>query len=177
VDVDNVQVGFQAVDFLLKKGHRRIVYLTGPDHSLHSLQRLAGVKMAHSHRGVLMGKALTVPAGSYIEDGIAAGKKVAALSGPDRPTAIYCFNDQVALGAIASLRKAGLRVSQDVAVVGTDDTPLAAATFPPLTTVHIPIYDIGKRAAELLIRQIHSKENPLNERILLEARLVERDSA
>ena len=177
VDVDNVQVGFQAADFLLKKGHRRVAYLSGPDHSLHSLQRLEGVKMAHYEHNVPVGRGLVIHAGSYIEDGFAAGEKVAALPADQRPTAIYCFNDQVALGAIGSLRRAGLNVPGDVAVVGTDDTPLALATFPPLTTIHIPIYEIGKQAAALLIRQIKNKETPLEEKILLKAHLVERDSA
>ncbi len=177
VDVDNVQVGFLAVDFLLQKGHRRIGYLAGPDHSLHSVQRLQGYKMAHNRHGTPVQDAYVVPAGSYIEDGFRAGKTLTEMPATTRPTAVYCFNDQVALGAISSLRKAGIKIPEDIAVVGTDDTPLATAAFPPLTTIHIPIYEIGRRAAALLMKQIQQKENPLNEKIVLEASLVERDSA
>ncbi|NOY76469.1 MAG: LacI family transcriptional regulator [Calditrichaeota bacterium] len=177
VDVNNVESGMKAVQYLIQKGHRKIAYLAGPDYSVHSYQRLEGYKLAHLSHNIPLDDALIFQAGSYLENGMEVGEHIARMSPQTRPTALYCFNDLVAIGSIYALRQAGLRIPDDMAVVGNDDTPLAQATFPPLTTVHIPIYEIGRQATELLFAQVRQKENPLNKKIILEAHLVERKSA
>jgi LacI family transcriptional regulator len=92
------------------------------------------------------------------------------------PTAVICGNDLMALGAISAVHERGLDVGRDVAVVGFDDIPLAEHSHPPLTTVHQPIYDIGKIVSRMLIQVIEGEE--LTERhIILEPRLVVRESS
>jgi len=177
IDINNVQASMEAVQYLVKKGHRRIAFLAGPDYSVHSFQRLEGYKLAHLRCNIPFDENLIFATGSYLENGIRVGREIAQMSTQKRPTALYCFNDLVAIGSIYSLRQEGLRIPKDIAVVGNDDIPLAKAMFPPLTTVHIPIYEIGQRAAKLLIDQIRQKESPLNKKNILEAHLVERESA
>src|SRR5690606_26838995 len=92
------------------------------------------------------------------------------------PDALFCANDLMAAGALQALREAGMRVPEDVAVVGFDDLPLASQTKPPLTTVAQPIREMAEAAVRLLTRLIQGEELDVN-RVVLEAKLVTRESA
>jgi len=96
-----------------------------------------------------------------------------ARRGTKRPDAIFCFNDLVAIGAMCAAQQRGLRVPEDLAVIGYDDIDIAAFTSPPLTTIRQPAYDIGVKAAELLVGLL-DHGHPLPRTLALEPTLVER---
>ena len=93
-----------------------------------------------------------------------------------RPSAIMCSNDLMAIGAMNRIQQAGLQIGRDIAIGGFDDIPLAAYVSPPLTTLHQPIYDIGRRTCAMLI-EILSGKTPLNPHVLLTPSLIVRASS
>ncbi|MGL4647840.1 MAG: LacI family DNA-binding transcriptional regulator [Caldilineaceae bacterium] len=156
VDVDNVAGGRLAAEHLLDLGHRHIAYVGKP--SLTSSQdRLEGVRLALSRHGLDLDPALVLEADGHAErHGHDAVRRL--LRQPERPTAIFLANDMMAIGAVQAIEEAGLRVPQDISVVGFDDVPLAQYLSPPLTTVHQPAFEKGARAAHLLLQCLENEE-------------------
>ena len=111
-----------------------------------------------------------------MEEGYQCGTEIFSSSG-NKPTAIFCFNDLIAIGLINSLVKLRIRVPEELAVIGFDDIDFADYAKIPLTTIHNPAYDSGVAAAKLLIKQINQKDKPLKEKILLDTYLIKRNSA
>lgn len=164
----------QATQHLLTLGHRRIGVIGGPRGWLATEERLRGHQAALAGAGVLPDPALV----RYSEFRIDGGREAAAdlLSLPDPPTAIFAFNDSMAIGAMRAVAERGLRVPDDISVVGFDDTIEASITVPALTTVRQPLAELGRTAVSLLLRQIENRRiEPL--RVELATRLVVRDSA
>lgn len=153
VDVDNVAGARMAVEHLLALGHTRIAIITNapPDYAS-ARQRLEGYRQALRAAG-LTPRAEWVQYGNFDEtSGYRAMQALLALT--PRPSAVFVASDLVALGALHALWEAGLRVPQDMAVVGFDDLSFAAYTVPPLTTVHVPARSLGIAAGELLLQRI-----------------------
>lgn len=174
VDVDNVGAAREATRHVIGLGHERIAHLAGPEYSMHAAERLEGVRRAFSESRRELPGHLVVHAGASVEDGYRAG--LALLDASDVPTAVTCYNDLVAIGLMGALAHRGLRVPEDVSVVGYDDIRMAAYLPVPLTTVHVPKREMGRRAAELLIERLTSTSPPRIERVRLEASLVVRSS-
>ncbi len=174
VDIDNVAAARMAVEHLIRLGHRRIATITGPLNMTSGEDRLEGYRQALEAHRVTVDEALIV-GGDFTEaSGTVAARRLLSLS----VTAIFAASDIMAVGALKVLREAGLRVPQDIALVGFDDVPLAAALQPPLTTVRQPIEQLGAMAADLLLDLL---ENPPDGRapvhkIILPAQLVVRES-
>jgi LacI family transcriptional regulator len=163
----------QATAHLLELGHRRIGAIGGPEGRLATHERVRGYHAALAGAGVLPDPALF----RYSDFNVEGGRKEAdwLLSLPDPPTAIFAFNDAMAIGAIQALAVRGLKVPADVSVVGFDDTFQAAIAVPALTTVRQPLAEQGRTAVSLLLRQIENRRlEPL--RLELATRLVVRDS-
>jgi LacI family transcriptional regulator len=175
VDVDNVEASRKAVEHLIALGHTRIVHLAGPDYSMHSHERAEGVRRAYSGTRHIFTDDVIVPAGAHLDDGYRAGLALFGAGG-DRPTAVTCYNDLVAVGLFRALAELGLRVPDDVSVVGFDDMPLCEHLSVPLTTVRVPKFKMGESAAQLLLRHIDSKQHVAPQRISLNATLVVRRS-
>lgn len=175
VDIDNEAAAHKAVSYLISRGHRKIAYLSGPPFSAHSKDRLRGYQQALIDNGLPIDSRFILDAGPYFENGYSRGKQL--FSSDDRPTAVFCYNDLVAIGLIQALQELGLRVPEEAAVIGFDDIDFCRFARIPLTTVHVPAYEIGEKAAELLMRQITNRGNGMVEKILLDAYLVKRDSA
>jgi len=162
-----------AVQHLLSLGHRRIAALTGIPEWLASIERLNGYHSAHAAAGVLADPALVVEADYTIEGGEVAAAKLLDL--PEPPTAIFAFNDNMAVAVLREARKRGLRVPEDVSVVGFDDSEPAKIVSPALTTVRQPLAEMGRMAVSLLLRLLENQRvEGLN--IELQTRLVVRDS-
>ena len=177
VDVDNVEASRQAVAYLIEQGHTRIAHLAGPRFSMHSQERIEGVRRAFSESHLRFTADVIVPAGSHLEDGYQAGLGLFGSGRDDqRPTAVTCYNDLVALGLCRALGELSLHVPEDVSVIGYGDLPILEYLPLPLTTVRVPKFEMGKTAARMLIRQLRSGAVDAPERVNLETELVVRRS-
>jgi LacI family transcriptional regulator len=174
VDVDNRRGGYDATRHLLEQGHRRIATITGPEEWPSAAARLEGYREALAEFGVA-GEALEETADEWgVESGEAAAGRLLARG--RKFTALFGHSDLIALGAIARLRQAGLRVPEDVSVVGYDDLPVAAVVDPPLTTVHQPMQEVGAVAVGLLLDRLAGLDSVPASTHLLPAALVLRGS-
>lgn len=163
----------QATRHLLALGHRRIGVVAGPHGWLATEERLRGYQAALAGAGVLPDPNLVEHGNFRIDGGREAA--TALLSLPDPPTAIFAFNDSMAIGAMHAAAARGLRVPNDVSVVGFDDTIEATIAVPALTTVRQPLAELGRTAVSLLLRQIENwRLEPL--RLELATKLILRDS-
>ena len=177
VDIDNAEASRRAIEHLIALGHARIVHLAGPAYSSHSQERIEGVLGAFSASHVAFPRDNIVTAGAHLEDGYRAGMALFRERTPEqRPTAITCYNDLVAVGLYRALAELGLGVPADVSVIGFDDIPLCRYLPVPLTTVKMPTHRMGELAAQLLVRHIESKTTIPPQRVYLDATLVERAS-
>ena len=149
IEVDNVAGGQAATRHLLQLGHRRISHIVGPTTEWDAVERHSGYKQAMQAYGLTVDPALIVRGNSRPKGGIEAMKRLLALPAP--PTAVFCYNDATALGAVRAARDAGLRIPQDLSVVGFDDIDLASYLEPPLTTVAQPRRAMGERAVEMIL--------------------------
>ncbi|MGX1563484.1 LacI family DNA-binding transcriptional regulator [Streptomyces sp. NPDC055506] len=165
--------GMAATEHLLSLGHRRIGLIAGPPRLLCSRARLDGYRAALEGAGVALDASLVVPGDFRPESGFTACNTLLDL--PEPPTAVFAASDQMALGAIEALRRRGLRVPQDMSVVGFDDLPEVRWSAPPLTTIRQPLADMGKLAARTVLRLTHD-EQPDSPRVELGTDLVVRSS-
>ncbi|HEY3871653.1 MAG TPA: LacI family DNA-binding transcriptional regulator [Actinocrinis sp.] len=137
---------------LVDLGHRRIGVICGPPYWLARDDRVAGHLAALSAAGTLGSPELMRHGEPAAETGVAAGGELLDL--PERPTAIVCFNDKVAVGVLEAAAARGLRVPQDLSVTGFDDIDVSRATTPQLTTVRQPLREMGRVAITMLMRQL-----------------------
>ncbi|VTU15440.1 HTH-type transcriptional repressor CytR [Variovorax sp. PBL-H6] len=161
-----------AVDHLVGAGHRRIAHLAGPQNVPTGVARRQGVEQALRDRGLAL--AAVVECEGYSRE---AGRRAMEqlLAGPERPEAVVCCNDLVALGAYDLLRAQGLRVPQDISITGHNDMPLVDMVDPPLTTIRLPHRELGWRAAEMLFDEIEGKALSAST-VVLRPELVVRES-
>lgn len=176
VEVDNTGLAAQAVSYLIEQGHSRIGHFAGPRYSQHSQERIAGARRAFSESHLAFNADLVVHTGHSLEDGYRTALEFFGTRRDDHPTAVTCYNDLIAIGVLRALRQLGIRVPEDVSVIGFDDLQILDYLDPPLTTVHVPKHEMGSRAAELLFRQIESRGDLPPERISLCAKLLVRGS-
>lgn len=165
--------GRSATRHLLDLGHRRIAMISGPDHVLCCQARLGGYRSALEAYGVPVDPGLIRRVNLCHEEGYAAARDL--LDRPDRPTAIFTANDVQALGVYQAAREAGLRVPEDLSVVGFDDLPVVSWVDPPLTTVHQPLVEMAAAATELALA-LGRGERPARLRIELVTSLAVRQS-
>jgi len=162
-----------ATEHLLSLEHRRIATICGPMSEDCSQDRLAGYQAALAAAGLAVDSDLIVEGDWSATSGHEAYQRLVRL--PEPPTAIFAQNDRMAIGVLRAAREAGLRVPDELAVIGVDDMPLASYFDPPLTTMRQDLVEIGCQAAHLLIRAV---ENPGAERqhLRLPAELIVRES-
>jgi LacI family transcriptional regulator len=173
VDVDNKASAYQAVTHLIGLGHRRIGFVSNAPLSYAGAQaRYAGYRQALTEHDIALDDSLMRSAAFLPETGRAAMEELLAL--PERPTAVFAAGDVVAIGVMGAIQTAGLRIPDEIAVVGFDDIFLAAHTRPPLTTVRVPAYGLGWTSAEVLVALIEGEEEV--PAVTLETELVIRDS-
>jgi LacI family transcriptional regulator len=158
ITFDDTAAGYLATRYLLDKGHRRIAHLAGDERYASARDRRQGYLRALEEAGVEVQPEL-MARGDW--DPLSVDARVEALRAlPDPPTAVFSANDDLAFRLIQVLRDDGVRVPNDVAVVGFDDIPLADQMKPALTTLHIPLTDLGRRAAERLLTLVDTPEPP-----------------
>jgi len=156
VDADNQGGAYAAVSHLIKLGHTRVATITGPTNNLAALQRKQGYLNALWDHGLAVDESL-IAAGNYTEEsGCLAMERLL----PFKPEAIFVASDTMALGALKTLRAAGVAVPRDMAMVGYDDLPPATSADPPLTTVRQPIRQTGRQAVETLLDILEHGQAP-----------------
>lgn len=149
IGATNFQGAFDAAQHLISLGHRRIATITGPLDQDNAIARLAGFQAALQQAGVPLDDGDVIRAHYAFDDGHAAARVLLARS--ERPTALFAASDDSALGAIHAFHEAGLRVPEDVSVIGFDDLPHSSWTDPPLTTIRQPLAQMGSAAVDTLI--------------------------
>jgi len=154
VIVDNVLGGFLGAEYLIKLGRRSIIYVAGKEKELDMEDRLLGVRKAIGQYGA-ENRFSIIDAGPGENEGYTVTQEI--LSKTQSPMAIFGLNDMTALGIIRAVKDSGLRVPQDVAVLGFDDLSMASYLEPRLSTVHQPRLELGISAAELVVRLIDNK--------------------
>lgn len=174
VDVDNRQGGLDATNLLIERGHRAIATVTGPLDWPSAQARLEGYHEALRRANLADPPSLMATGKDW---GLESGEHSAArlLDGGKRFTAVFAQSDLLALGAIAHLRRRGLRVPEDVSVIGYDDIPVAAFVDPPLTTVRQPMREVGALAVRLIVERGGRDRGPAH-RHLLRAPVIARKS-
>jgi DNA-binding LacI/PurR family transcriptional regulator len=175
VDVDAVVGAAIAVQHLIDQGHRKIAMITNaPLTYVSAQQRRDGYQQALLRAGLSF-KPEFVREGNYTPaSGFSAMSELLAME--TRPEAVFVASDVVAMGAIQAIKRAGLRVPDDLAVVGFDDVPLAGYYDPPLTTIRLPAYGLGWAAGDRLVRMIRG-EGVQQPRLFLDSELVVRQSS
>jgi len=173
VSAANTSGADQAMRHLLQLGHRRIAHITGPKGWLATEDRRRGYRAALAAAGTLPDPGLEAEAIPEIDSGRDAATALLAL--PDPPTAIFAFNDNIAIGAVQAARARGLRVPDDLSVVGFDDVEHATIVTPALTTVRQPLAEMGRTAVSLLSR-LMERQSLETLHVELATRLVVRDS-
>jgi LacI family repressor for deo operon, udp, cdd, tsx, nupC, and nupG len=173
VHIDNATAAFEAMDHLYRLRHRRIGVVTGPLVSPLSRDRLSGA-MARAKKQRAEREAIVMHGDFSIESGAVAAERL--LGRRERPTAIFCFNDEMAIGALETARRRGLRVPDDVSVVGFDDIRFARYTDPPLTTVAQPMRAIGEGTVRLLLEILSGDAESVPESVTLPHTLMIRSS-
>lgn len=141
--------GYLATRHLIDLGHRSIGLVAGPAYASSALGRRAGYEDALREAGLPVRPELIFSSSFGMESGEEAGRTL--LGRPDRPTAVFAVNDNTAVGLLSSVQRAGLRVPEDLSVVGYNDIPLAARLPVPLTTVRVPFREIAEAAIDLLL--------------------------
>jgi DNA-binding LacI/PurR family transcriptional regulator len=165
----------QVIDHLVQQGYRRIAHIAGPSTIKVAVERLRGYKDGLAQHNIHVDESLIISAGFLPENGVLAVERLLAL--PERPDAIFAANDEVAMGAMVRLREESLSIPGDVAIAGFDNDKISAFTNPPLTTVDIQRAELGKKAVELLLREIQDKAEPEHvQDVLIPTRLVPRAS-
>lgn len=141
-----------AIKHLVGLGHRRIAYINGPEDWHSAARRLAGYQEALATHGLVFEPGLVQPGAWELEDGYQA--VINLLKVKEKPTAIFAANDLMAAGAIYAIQDAGLSVPEDIAVVGYDNRDFTHIFRPRITTVSLPVYEMGRMAAELMQKQL-----------------------
>jgi LacI family transcriptional regulator len=177
VEVNHEAGGFLATRHLLELGHRRIACLAGPQGLSSARERVQGYRRALATSGVPADASLLIAADFTSAGGHAAMSALLAPKPPaKRPTAVFASNDLMAIGAICAAASLGLRIPQDLSVVGFDDIALAAHSNPPLSSVVQPKHQTGQLAAQLLLERIADPGRALQRTILQPTLLARRSS-
>lgn len=170
---DNQKVTLEAVEAMVREGHRRIGLISGPIDSVPAYKRLMGYQTALMNGGIILDSRLITYGDWSVGSGETACRRLMECGQP--PTALFCMNDWMAVGAMRFLKKMGIQVGRDIVLMGFDDIDLCDYIEPALTSIHIPLKEIGRIAAQKAIALmggsrdcIHGEELP--------CRIVQRDS-
>jgi DNA-binding LacI/PurR family transcriptional regulator len=173
VSTDDVEVGMLATEHLIGLGHKRIGHLRGTTTST-SKRRLEGYKRALEKNGIAIDRALIRECGLMESDGYRAMKEW--LAEEDLPTAVFAVNDPTAIGAMQAMDEAGIRIGEEIALVGSGNIHYGDMLRVPLTTVSWSRSEMGRSAARLLIQLIEEKSDVTGQKIILSPTLIVRRS-
>ncbi|MFW6294742.1 MAG: LacI family DNA-binding transcriptional regulator [Halanaerobium sp.] len=173
VSIDNKNSAYQMVEYMLKKGYRKIAHISGDLNTTTARERLEGYKKALSDYQVEINKDYIIEGDYTQHSGFEAVQKLLKLK--KRPTAVFAANDLSAAGAYKALFAADLKIPEEMAVAGHDDIGIASLLRPELTTMRQPKYSLGEQAVSLLLKMINSSEAEIEDQIL-KTNLIIRES-
>lgn len=173
VVVNHKMGSYLATKHLIELGHRNIACITGPSHLEGTSGRINGFKMAFEENGIKLRKELVVEGNYHIESGYTAAEEI--LNIDPSITAIQVFNDMMAYGVFECLKDKGIKIPEEISVVGFDDIFFSKMLYVPLTTIALPIHHMGEKAVELLVERISNKTLPFRCSIV-EPKLIVRKS-
>jgi LacI family repressor for deo operon, udp, cdd, tsx, nupC, and nupG len=173
VSIDNISSARKATEHLIRLGHTKIAHITGPINVILSRDRMRGYQQAMMSHEIEIDSVYIQEGDLTFESGYNQMLKLLALETP--PTAVFAFNDELAMGAIKAAKDSGLNVPEDLAVVGFDNIQMSSVHEPKLTTINQPKYEIGKKAMELLLQLING-ESIHKKKIVMKDELVIRES-
>ena len=173
--IDYKKVLFQATSYLIKHGHRDIAYLSGPSNTEASRLRRSGILKAMNDAHIKMNPAFSLGCFPNVEGGFQAMTSLLALPG-QHPTAVIAYNDLIAVGALQAIRLHGLRVPEDMSLMGVDNIELTNYTTPPLTTIAPPILHMGSVAIRIIDNLIKGEPVPEGGYMEIDASLILRYS-
>lgn len=171
--VDNVRGAYEATTHLIDLGHQKIGIITGPDNVENNFNRVKGYRLALKAHGIDFNPSCLIRGDFKFESGYKAMKKFLKME--DRPSAVFATNDLMALGALEKAKSSGLRVPEDLALVGFDDIMFSAFINPALTTVMQPIYELGEGAMKMLLQALNKEDQKDGVRVLT-TKLIIRES-
>ncbi|WP_319481792.1 LacI family DNA-binding transcriptional regulator [uncultured Draconibacterium sp.] len=174
--IDDFGGAYRATQHLIEQGRKKVAHIGGPLNLQIYAKREAGYRQAISDAGLQINENQILHNSLTREDGLNAIKKI--LRTKERPDAIFCANDTTALSTIIHLNERGIKVPEDIAIVGFSNEPFSELVTPSISTIKQPGFEMGQKAAELLIKQISSKVKPKNyQTIMMETELIVRDSS
>ena len=156
--MDDRQAAIDMTEHLIGRGHRRIGFVSGPGSYAASRARREGFQAAMANHGLEVDPALIVEGDFTFDSGRRAGGSL--LAAPDRPTAIFASNDDMALGVLNAAAALGIPTPAGLAVCGFDDTPSAMLSTPPLTTIRQPVTEMAAAATRLLLPGVSGSRDP-----------------
>ena len=177
VSINNVKATTKAVKYLIKTGHTNIIHFSGPKIASHTYERINGFRNAFSESSLVFNDKLVIPCGSHFHNGLETGLEY--FKHVDKsllPMAVVCYNDVVAFGLMSALNKLGLKIPDQVSIIGNDDIEFARHWSPALSTISTPLIELGEKAAEILIKNIESNRILPVENVKLEAELILRET-
>jgi DNA-binding LacI/PurR family transcriptional regulator len=175
VGFDNYKATYEATQYLIELHHRCIGLIVGPYTKVERVRkRLEGYKAALEENGLRFDPEMVIEKEPTLLDGKEAMSRLMSLQ--NRPTAVLAASDTLAVGAMAAARDIGLDIPGDISLVGFDDIDIAAYCNPPLTTVHVPAYEIGRLAMKIILNMIDDYENYKVQQYCLDTNLVIRNS-
>ncbi|MBD1569561.1 HTH-type transcriptional repressor PurR [Aliivibrio sp. S10_S31] len=158
--IDNSEEGgYLATKHLIENGHTHIACITGQADKVTCKERVRGFERAHADANLSFNPEWILEGDFECASASKAVDKILSIEESKRPTALFCFNDIMALAAISKIQQSGLRVPEDISVIGYDNIELSAYFSPPLTTIHQPKRRVGKTAVEILLERIKDKDH------------------
>ncbi|MFV0574131.1 MAG: substrate-binding domain-containing protein [Vibrio sp.] len=160
--IDNSEEGgYLATRYLLDKGHKDIACLTGHFEKVACQERILGCKRALAEEGLTLPEEWLIEGNFECDTAVIAADKILAMD--KKPTAVFCFNDIMALGLMSRLQEKGMKIPEDISVIGYDNIDISPYFSPPLTTIHQPKRRLGKNAVEILLERIKNKHHAKQE--------------
>ena len=164
VRVDNIAAAQTLVEYLINQGHQRIGVIAGSADNPHTIDRQHGYCLALEGAGIHFDKTLISHGNFTMNSGVVAANHFVSMK--QRPTAIFCMNDEMAIGALQSFRRADLNTPKDISIAGFDNIEFSKYAEPPLTTIAQPAEDLGKTAFNVLLQLIQEQDLSSNDFVL-----------
>ncbi|MGE5681100.1 MAG: LacI family DNA-binding transcriptional regulator, partial [Bacillota bacterium] len=171
IGIDNFQGAYSMVDYLIKnRGYTKIAHIAGPQSNIDAIQRKRAYRKALEDSGLKVKEDWIIASDFTISGGELACRRLLSLL--EKPEVIFAANDMMAIGCYNAIASFGLKIPDDIGVVGFDDIFVSQFLCPRLTTIHVPISELGKNAASLLLGRINNNENPEYQHIRVSTGLV-----